>query len=50
MLLSLNDNEAYTLKWALSIAKLEAEKSFPRSSLLANIENILLKVKEQTRE
>ena len=50
MLLSLNDNEAYTLQWALSIAKLEADKSFPRSGLLAIIEDIIRKVKEQTRE
>jgi hypothetical protein len=50
MLLSLSDNETDTLKWVLYIAKLEANKSFPKSGLLANVENIILKVKKQTGE
>jgi|688.fasta_scaffold05125_58 hypothetical protein len=50
MLLSLSDNETDALKWVLHIAKLEANKSFPKSGLLANIENIILKVKKQIGE
>jgi hypothetical protein len=50
MLLSLNDTEIDALKWALHFATLEANKNFPKSALLANIENIMLKVNKQTGE
>jgi hypothetical protein len=46
----MTDAEAETLLWALSEAKKVADEIFPRSAIVARIEILLDKVREQSNE